>query len=899
MSNSESSSEEDHFQDTFVQPKQSVTPSKSSVSFQSQQELLDYYKSSPSQNTRSSHIELFQSRLTSTSVNMTEQKPPPAKVQMPPLADPKPLRIPIMVNPLEEFFNPDPTQEEIDVDVEEPFKLNKNSTPDERTIIRHVHRINRLKKDRTNIYSSITKMTKTIVRVMNGRDERAWIELEAKASRSTETLWDITRELHDAGIAISDEEDEKFNRYSALLESHIAKIRAHIRSQATGIPNLILATEKAFKPEPEQRGDGMNAYLGADEEEQDQDQGQAGLPDQLMKTFIKMFDKMAAAKPKKPESDYRSLKPVEIPNFTGDTTKYHYFKEAFKAAHDWRKLDNKMLALQLQSYLKGPALKLAQDRLKDQITETSYEEIWEELENRYGGSFNEDASISEQFNRLPVLRSFNCKDLEKTYDAFKIQANYYHRYDPHSLHNTRCMLNKMAKEKLSVELGTIYVIWCTEKRLPQSFASMLEWLKVRYEASQVGEREFNHSKDERQTDRYRARINATRDQNSNVSDNEESQNDNGNNSDSDSQTITFEPRDKTFWVNPKSGGKPYPWNGKTSFPKKNFDPTKTVRFDTRPAREPLQLKPTETCILCNVRHEMSECPKFKVLSLKEKKLIVRSSVLCFHCLSNKHFLKDCTTKKGQLCGVKNCKFYHHPLIHAEKIRFNVEYTIQDMESLTGEEFDSISYLFCETESINHIAQKGSISLQTVVCNVTSGNNYVKTVALLDTGSTMTAIDEDFAFNNNLKIIGKRDGQEVYVIDRLVKMKGFQYQVELTVSSVDKDTSTQIEAWTIKNLVQNCGIVDWSERKNDFPHLRQINFPQLPENPKITILFGCNVTRMFKSTKTIADEDNQGGPIAMRTFLGWTCVGNSANQTQLNKDPTSELINVFLKSREEN
>ena len=296
---------------------------------------------------------------------------------------------------------------------------------------------------------------------------------------------------------------------------------------------------------------------------------------------------------------------------------------------------------------------------------------------------------------------------------------------------------------------------------------------------------------------------------------------------------------------------------------------------------------------------MSDCPKFKVLSLKEKKLIVRNSVLCFHCLSTHHFLKDCKTNKDRLCGIRNCKLYHHPLLHAEKLRVNAEYTLTDMVPLTEEEYDSISHLFTETETINHIAHKGSVSLQTVVCNVTSGNNYVKTVALLDTGSTMTAIDEDFAFNHNLKIIEKRDGQEVYVIDRLVKMKGFQYKVELTVSSVDNDTSARIEAWTIKNLVQNCGIVDWSERKKDFPHLKMINFPKLPENPKITILFGCNVTKMFKATTTIADKTNQSGPVAIRTFLGWTCVGNSANPNKLRKDPTSELINVFLNAGEEN
>ena len=897
MSESEFYSDEDHFNDTIVKTPKSVTPSRS-FEFQTQQEALDYYKSSPtpSQNTRSSHRELFQSRLNS-STKMTNKPPPAVNLDIP-----KPLENPILENPLETLFAPNPTLEEFDTEIREPFKIQPTSTQLEIDAVRDVHRINRLKKDRSNIYSSITKMTKSIINVMNGKSNRDWKDLERRALQASENLWKITTDLHDAAINISDEEDDKMTKYSNLLDSHIAKIKAHVRSQITGIPNFILATEKAFKPDPDPTTDedenDMNGYFDRAAAAPAADQTM--VMQEMYKSLIKL-NKKTDTPAKKPDSDYRSLKPVEIPTFGGDTMKYHYFKEAFKAAHDWRNLSNTMLALQLQSYLKGPALKLCEDNLKNKIDETSYNTIWEALENRYGGSFNEDAYITEQFDKLPVLHQLSFKDLERTYDMFKIQSDYYTRTDRAALNNTRSLLNKQAKSKLTVDLGYKYITWTEEKRLPKNFASMLEWLKVNYKTAQESNREYSHSAEEKSTNKARDRFHHTRNQSSDESENENEQSQNERDPDKDDQTITFNPRDKSFWVQPKSGGKPYPWNGKTSFPRnpQRFDPTKTVRFENQTTREPLQLKPTDTCILCKVRHEMSECPKFKVLSLKEKKLIVRSSVLCFHCLSTKHFNRDCTVNKNRLCGTNNCKFYHHPLLHADKVRINVEYTLLEMDPLTEEETDSISHLFCETNAINHIAQKGAISLQTVVCNVTSGNKYIKTVALLDTGSTMTAIDEDFALNNNLNIIGKREGQEVYVIDRLVKMKGFQYKIELTVSSVENDTSTRIEAWTIKNLVQNCGIVDWSERKADFPHLKKINFPKLPENPRITILFGCNVTKMFKATTTIADKTNQSGPVAIRTFLGWTCVGNSANPNKLRKDPTSELINVFLNAGEEN
>ena len=896
MSDSEFySEEEDQLNKTVVDPPK--TPLKS-FKFQTQQEALDYYKTSPtpSQNTRSSGLKLFQQKIAEPSIKMTDKN----VLKLPIFIDPKPLEDPILENPLEDFFEADVTQEEMDFQVKEPFKLNQASTAEQRERVRNVHKINRLKKDRSNIYSSITKMTKTIMNVMNGKGQRDWEELQQRAITAGENLWDITDQLHKQNIEISPEEDAKFRKYEALLESHIAKIKSHVRSQRSGIANLMLATEKAFKPEPEHQRDGMNDYAeenGGDADGEEQNANQAMVMQQMFQSLLKLNKQI---KPdKKPDSDYRSLKPIEIIPFSGDTMKYHYFKESFKTAHDWRNLPKTMLALQLQSHLKGPALKLCQDHLKNTIDETSYEKIWEALENRYGGSFNEDASITEQFEKLPVLRSLNFKELERTYDAFKLQSDYYHREDRNALNNTKSLLNKQAKAKLTVELGYKYIAWCAESGLPKNFASMLEWLNVNYKFAQESNREYNHSAEDKQTFRQKDRFHATRDPDSENSENE-GQNASESKSSDDEKTITFNPRDNTYWVQPKYGGTPYQWNGKSSFPKKavHFD-HKTKRFGERQHREPLKLKPTDVCVLCKTSHEMSSCSKFKNLSIQEKKLIVRSSVLCFHCLSTKHFLRDCKERKGQLCGIQGCKLYHHPLIHADKLQINVEYDHDNFQPLTEEEMESISYLFTNQESINHIAHKGAVSLQTVVCNVESNGKSIKTVALLDTGSTMTAIDEDFAFENNLKILGKREGQEVYVIDRLVKMDGYQYLVEFTISSVDNDTSTRIEAWTIKNLVQDCGIVDWSERKVDFPHLKKINFPKLPKNAKITVLFGCNVTRLFASTKTIVDRESRSGPVAIRTFLGWTCVGNSANPKQLRKDPTPELVNILLKPREEN
>ena len=230
---------------------------------------------------------------------------------------------------------------------------------------------------------------------------------------------------------------------------------------------------------------------------------------------------------------------------------------------------------------------------------------------------------------------------------------------------------------------------------------------------------------------------------------------------------------------------------------------------------------------------------------------------------------------------------------------NVEFDRSQGVPLNEEEEHSIAHLFEDTPGrMMHLAKKGAISLQTLVCNIAVKSGNLRTVALLDTGSTMTVIDEDFALKHGFRIIRQREGQEVYMVDRLVKMEGIQSLVEFTISSVENDVTTRIEAWTVKNLVQDCGIVDWSERKHDFPYLRRIAFPKLPVNPKITILFGINTTRLFRSNQTVFDSKNPDDPVAIKTFLGWTCVGRSINPDQLRIDPTPQLNSLMLTAHSE-
>ena len=147
--------------------------------------------------------------------------------------------------------------------------------------------------------------------------------------------------------------------------------------------------------------------------------------EEIAKYFASLMAPQAAAAPAapataepEPDGDYRGLKPIEIPSFSGDTSEYHFFRKSFEAAHDYRKLPKTAMALLLKSHLRGPASELAQMKLKNKIDEASYDQIWKVLDGRYGGDYNETASITEQFNQLPVLQTLDFEDLERTYHSF-------------------------------------------------------------------------------------------------------------------------------------------------------------------------------------------------------------------------------------------------------------------------------------------------------------------------------------------------------------------------------------------------------------------------------------------------------------------------------------------------
>jgi hypothetical protein len=253
------------------------------------------------------------------------------------------------------------------------------------------------------------------------------------------------------------------------------------------------------------------------------------------------------------------------------------------------------------------------------------------------------------------------------------------------------------------------------------------------------------------------------------------------------------------------------------------------------------------------------------MSIKERYFILFRDKICFHCLLGSHAAKDCKTKDGKLCGVSDCPRYHHPLLHRDPREGN--FIEDDMRELTPAEI--------EAGSILHVSAPGTISIQTLVCEISGFDvQRSKTVALIDTGSNVTCIDASFAKERNFPIRAVQKDRIVHLVDRVVKVEGESYLVEFMISAVDDLVCQTLHAWTVPDLAAKTGVVDWSERKKDFPHLKDVDFPSLPENPQIQILIGIDYPHLFVPKKVVANKARPLDPVAFRTPLGWTCIGRS-------------------------
>ena len=142
------------------------------------------------------------------------------------------------------------------------------------------------------------------------------------------------------------------------------------------------------------------------------------------------------------------------------------------------------------------------------------------------------------------------------------------------------------------------------------------------------------------------------------------------------------------------------------------------------------------------------------------------------------------------------------------------------------------------------------------------------MAVLDTGSSSTIIDKDFATFYKLPVLSGPHRKCVQYVDRSAEYDSYNVEVELR--GQDIHVKQKIVAQTVENFSKHCKLVDWSKELKNHDFMTNVYCPKAPHPPLGKILIGTDNAVLFDTL-----EKRRGGPndpIANKVSLGWAFMG---------------------------
>ena len=275
-------------------------------------------------------------------------------------------------------------------------------------------------------------------------------------------------------------------------------------------------------------------------------------------------------------------------------------------------------------------------------------------------------------------------------------------------------------------------------------------------------------------------------------------------------------------------------------------------------------KSKQACKFCNGPHGIWNCKTFQDLRESDRWEKAKELKLCFRCLGHDHVGGSC--KRSRVCGIQGCTRTHHRLLHT-KPESNQNQTVRSEH--VPRNGDTAQSLITEGESTltSHFAPSVT-ELRTVPVIVSSDTKKIKINALLDDWSTKSYINSDIAAELGIQTVtqkvkvnvlnGNTETFETMPVSVKLESLNGQCQVDMSVFTADKVTG-------------NLKAVNWSDYKNKWDHLKQIQFPKLSSRPVIDLLIGTDYSDLHYSLRDIKGQP--GEPIARLTPLGWTCNGS--------------------------
>jgi hypothetical protein len=186
------------------------------------------------------------------------------------------------------------------------------------------------------------------------------------------------------------------------------------------------------------------------------------------------------------ERNYSRLKPLKVPSFDGDKTKFEDFWLLFESLVDCSKEPVNIKMARLRQSLSGEALVAIRGL---GVSSLEYEEAKSIFKTKFGGQRRQLRAYLDQLESLPQIKPKDTKDFERFADLVRVTVvklkaeNRQGELGNGSLHS-------LLVKKLSDRHLEMYSRWLGEGSREQSVTSLSDWLKeeakIRVEAMKMG-----------------------------------------------------------------------------------------------------------------------------------------------------------------------------------------------------------------------------------------------------------------------------------------------------------------------------------------------------------------------------------------------------------------------------
>ena len=280
--------------------------------------------------------------------------------------------------------------------------------------------------------------------------------------------------------------------------------------------------------------------------------------------------------------------------------------------------------------------------------------------------------------------------------------------------------------------------------------------------------------------------------------------------------------------------------------------SKTSNFSASSNVKETKQTQSDHCPLADGTHKIWNCPLFRNMSVNDRYAAVRKQRLCYGCLGKGHAIKDC---KVNACGINGCIKKHNRLLHSENQMDEGNHAVNVSAATINQSNEVTSFL------------------QIVPVSIQSGGNRLNTYAFLDSGSTVSFIDQSVqeklraqGTDVTLNIAGIHGTKDPKTEKVPLKIKGLHSKVH------------SIEAFAHPSISMGNTNYNYNKLKQSFNHLSVL--PNKSFNlMEVGIILGQDAYGLQRPLDYKIGTRSE--PFAVLTELGWVVSGPMTGKRRQN------------------